>query len=102
VSRKVISDHAVVRWLERVCGHDLSKVRKEVEIVTGSPPRSDSVLLSHMEQYHRLDVAAIRREIATGDVVSLIGSGIRDVPVRNRRFRLKIKSGKVTTVIEIG
>lgn len=95
---KMVTPHAVIRWLERVEGMDMAAVRREAGIVTGRIPESDVELLAYMRKHHRLDVGATRRKIAPEPVVEMIRMGASSIHVLNRRFRLQIVNGYVLTV----
>lgn len=95
----VVSDHAVVRWLQRVEGMDLEKVRAEAKIVTGEEPVTDQEFLDYLQTYHQLNVASIRQKIATDWVLSLIAAGVRYIPLHNRCVWLRVRDGVITTVV---
>lgn len=97
---RVVSDHAVIRWLERVDGMDMRKVREEAKVVAGYCPETDVALLSYMRRYHRLDIRGIRRKIATRETLEMIEAGVHHVAVQNRRFRLVVLNGTITTVLK--
>lgn len=97
-NRRVVSDHAVIRWLERIEGRNIDKVYEEALIVTGAYPETEEDLLRYMQNYHRLDIRAVRRRIATPEVLQLIDMGANDIPIKNRRFRLRVRDGKITTI----
>lgn len=97
---RVVSDHAIVRWLERVDGMDMMKVREEAKIVAGYYPETDAALLSYMRRHHRLDIRGLRRKIATRETLQMIEAGVHHVAVENRRFRLVVLNGTITTVLK--
>lgn len=97
--KRIISNHAIIRWLERVKGLDTNKVRNEAMIVTGRMHKYDGDLIRYMRQYHRLDVRAIRHEMVNDQSAALIAAGVNSLPVVNRKFKLKLASGRITTVV---
>ena len=87
----VVTDHAVVRWLERHDGVDLTEAR---QVVGELAP--DGHLLRYLEQHEGYNIAAIRERICSPAVLVAIGCGATGV--RNDRVRLVITDGKVITI----
>lgn len=52
----LVSDHAVVRWLERVCGADIEAVRAEIRAAYTAGGGHDHLILPPTEAGHYVDV----------------------------------------------
>lgn len=90
--RQLVSDHAVVRFLERHDGLDLSQARA----ACGGPTAHDIAILDHLAVHEGLDIASVRRRILTPVVRTALSMGAAGV--RMGRIRLVIISGTVVTV----
>lgn len=90
--RPLITDHAVVRFLERHDGLDLGAVR----LACGGALAADMVILDHLAAHAGLDVGAVRRRILTPTVRTALAMGAAGV--RMGHVRLVITDGRVVTV----
>lgn len=84
-----VTDHAVVRYLERVVRLDLRRIRRGVA-------REDYKVLHHLAQHAGIDVAALRREIAHRVAIADDHDGCAAVVVNGFRYCL---DGHVVTTI---
>lgn len=90
--RQFVSDHAVVRFLERHDGRDLTSVRA----ACGGADAHDVAILDHLAAHEGLNVAYVRRRILTPTVRTALGMGAAGV--RMGHVRLIIVNGRVVTV----
>lgn len=78
----------LIRWIERVEGVDLGKVRREMESV-GKEDFSDPAVITYLEQWHKMDMEAIRNKILSKEVRAGLALGAK-----------KIRFGGVTIVLK--
>lgn len=91
----LVSDHAIVRWLERIEGHDFSELRKQIS-ASGQEP-TDSHILDKLAKDFGLFRGHVVYKIATKDVQLAIKAGAKKF---NRNdCQLKIHDGKVVTIV---
>lgn len=93
--RPVITAHAVVRYLERICGADLD-VARFVVADRGGDPTADGAVLEVAETYLGIDVAAARHAMERDAVARAVELGAKSV--RIGRARLVIEAGRIVTV----
>lgn len=92
-SSVVVTNHAVVRWIERHDGIDLSEVRAAVG--GGSGRDVDAAILAALAA-GGIDPHAVRRRILTPAVLLAVRSGACSVRVGG--VRLVIADGRIITV----
>ncbi len=63
----MITLHALIRWLERIEGIDLTKAKKEMREL-GYIDFSDAGVLRYLEEWWRIDIQAIRDKILSNEV----------------------------------
>lgn len=63
LAEHVITDHAAVRWLERLEGRDIDAVRMVIEM--RGDDASDSAVLAFLAAHDRLDVWRLKRQMLT-------------------------------------
>jgi hypothetical protein len=89
--RTAISAHAIVRFIERNDGLDLSDVRRKC----GGPEARTTEILRCLARDHGVDIGAVRRRMDTPAVRIGVAMGANAVHVG--RVRLIIKDGCVVT-----
>lgn len=94
--RDFISEHALVRWLERASRIDLAASRAAFERMRGREP-ADGELLAFLARFEGLDLPAVRAEMLTANVRRAIAAGCASV--RLKGLRLIVKNGVVVTVV---
>lgn len=92
----IVRNHAVIRWIERVMGHDLTLHREAVREVYGE--RDDSALL-RLLALDGFDIDAIRAKILTDEVKAAIDAGMTVIPVGGN-FVLYIRDRRIVTVLD--
>jgi hypothetical protein len=93
--RAVITAHAVVRYLERICGADLD-VARGVLINQGRDPEDDRAVIDVARTYLGIDVQAAEDAMQTEAVARAVRLGATSV--RIGKARLVIRDGRVVTV----
>ena len=78
-----VTDHAIVRYLERVCGMDLNGVRRKIFRATKNAIRSGAT---------KITVDGVEYRIADGRVVTLVSAGQKAEPAK--AFKKWDQSGK--------
>lgn len=91
--RKIITDHCLLRWLERVEGHDIPTYRRAADR-SGYNGESDGDVVDFLQHYTDVPVSAIRRELM--DVVSpaLL---MRATTLKYKGVTIKLRSGGAIT-----
>ena len=92
-----VTNHAIVRWLERVEGRDLVSARAAYEDMFGHAP-NDGDLIAFLARYGAGDMAAIRTRILTPMVRAAIALGARTVKAKG--VYPIIEDGRIVTVYE--
>jgi hypothetical protein len=98
MSKKRITDHALVRWAERVEGIDTTEMRK-VAAVLGRRPAADRLLIRLMEEDGH-NMFAMRGRMLHPKVLAAIDCGALGVNLGC--VYLPIRDGSVVTVLEHG
>lgn len=95
----LISDHALVRYLERVRGLDLDPLRTEINAVSGAVVK-DYMIIRYLEQCG-VDTERLRDSLlgALPPVVRAISSG--KIKVYARNVKLIINGGVVVSVVPL-
>lgn len=75
-----ISDHAVLRWLERVDGVDLSEVRERIKLACE---------IGMVDDDGAIHVGFAKIILENGRVVTVLGAGQRPTEARRMRRRRK-------------
>ena len=91
-----VSDHAAVRWIERVEGFSLDHVRAAVKS-EGFNPNIDGHVLHQLRKMHGISVESIAERMATPVVMAAIKAGAKQVCSGGAVLRLD--GGTVVTVI---
>lgn len=86
----IISDHALLRYLQRVKGVDVAQYRR---MAHGGA--SDYHILQAIERVTGCDIEALRGRLLTPSVQAAVNIGAAGVVIGGARF--KIKAGKVVT-----
>lgn len=100
---RVVSQHAVLRWLERRRGMDMDSVR--AEMITHEHPISEDELATYLRSWHRVNFTEIRREIYTKAVKILIKLKAECIPLvgEHHGYTLRVKyngdDGPVITTV---
>lgn len=89
-----ISDHAVVRWLERHDGLDLAPIRARLR-ANGQHP-TDAAVLVMLKHARQIDADRVRRRMATPALEVAVRCGATAVRVDG--VRVVIVDGRVVTV----
>lgn len=90
----VVSDHALVRYLERVKGVDVEGARARL-----CPGATNRILIAHLQQSAGIDIAAARAEIvAITGVPAALGATV----VARDGYPYLISDYTVTTVLPKG
>lgn len=92
-----VSDHAAIRWLERVEGFNLDHIRAAVK-EAGFNPEIDGHLLHQLWKVHGISVESIADRMATPLVMAAIKAKATQVCVGQAVFRIS-PEGCVVTVI---
>lgn len=103
---QIVSQHALVRWLEYRRGYKMIHIRAEM-IAAGRPqPISDHDIVEYLGKWHRLDLTKIRREIYSSSVAICISRGAMSIPLTGEHHGFTLCIGKdkrehpvITTVI---
>lgn len=66
----IVSDHAVIRYLERVKGFDIKSLRKEID----SSAVGDHEIIQHLENVMHINIEAIRKGITTEKLVTQVST----------------------------
>ena len=93
--RKLLSDHLLLRWLERVEGHNLDVFRAAMERV-GLDAESERELVHFIEVYTCIDLDAIREEMLPVVTKALAR---RADGIRYRGFYIPLRKGRVAISI---
>ncbi len=93
-----VSDHAIIRWLERVEGCDLDWVREDLR-KSGRFADSDTQVLTYLRDKVGLDIADIEARILTPVVRAGIAAGSRTIRVGN--VCLEIADGCMVTTVQL-
>lgn len=96
--RKLITDHLICRWLERVEKYDLSVIRDAMPRA-GYDPYSERDMVAFIETYFDVDVSNLRRELM-GVVAPALR--MRAKGVRYRGYFIPLKNGIAATVLDRG
>lgn len=86
-----IAYHAIIRYLERVCGHDVEGIRR--------PGEHDRELVGRLATQYGLDVAAVRREICpprAAIMARFVWTG--RVPIGNG-YNAVLEDGIIVTIV---
>ena len=94
--RQIVTDHLLLRWLERVEGYDFQAVRAAMER-TEFDPVNDRETLDFIETYFGFDVEALRREL-TDAVYAAIR--MKASSLNYKGYRIMFKNGIAATVLE--
>lgn len=92
--RQAITDHALLRYLERVKGLDVARARAPRSKKTGRP-LNDHEVLKRLEK-SGLDIESIRHSLLTPNVSAAIAVGAKSVVCGDHRFVIR-NSVVVTT-----
>lgn len=92
-----VSDHAAIRWLERVEGFNLDHIRAAVKNA-GFDPECDGYLLHHLWKIHGISVESIADRIATPIVMAAIKARATQICVGQAVLRIS-PEGCIVTVI---
>lgn len=94
----MVTDHVIIRWLERVEGYDFDDIRKGFE--AKGKVGTDTRILDHLATTYGLFRGHIVYRIATKKVQSAIKAGVKRI---NRdRWTLVIQHGRVVTLTPRG
>jgi hypothetical protein len=93
-ARELVTDHVIVRWLERVEGYDFDDVRTEIE--AKGKKVTDTRILNHLAETYGLFRGHVIYRIATKAVRAAVKAGAKRI---NRdRWTLFVKGGQVVTL----
>jgi hypothetical protein len=93
----IISDHALLRYLERACKINMNTIRMRA-VRMGCYADSDSFLLAFLKSQMGIDVDGVRRRLAASpEIQKAIASGASAVRLKGITFR--IRNGTVVTTI---
>lgn len=97
-NRRVVTDHIVVRWLQRAEGLDIKMVRAAMER-DGLRPDHDGEVLHFIETNLGVDVAGIRSTLQAlcYPAVKMGAKGIK-----HKGYFIKIHDGVAVTVVPVG
>lgn len=93
----IVRNHAVIRWIERVMGVDLTLHREAVREVYGE--RDDSALMRLLEN-DGFDLDGIRATILSDTVRDALAAGMSVIPVGGH-FVLYCRDGRIVTVLDL-
>lgn len=91
---KIITDHALLRYLERVEGYDVHNARRSVERT--EPRHRDFHVLEWLSVYAGVNTEAKRQALITPKLLAAIAAGAKAVFIGPVNFI--IKGGSVVTV----
>ena len=97
IVRDPVTNHAIVRWLERIEGRDLSPAREAYRAMFGHDPK-DGDLVGFLSRYGVEDPAAIRARILTPMVRAAIALGAGSI--KTKGHYLIIEDGRIVTIYE--
>lgn len=95
IEKEIITDHAVVRFIERHDRMDLSRIRR----ACGGALAPDQMILACLND-HGINIADVRGRMMTDTLRTAVGMGA--AAVRMGRVRLMISGGRVVTVKPTG
>lgn len=96
--RRILTDHCILRWIERVEGIDLAPIRAAMDRM-GIEARYDGEILEFIRGHIGFDIDAIRTEL-----IRLCYPAIRMKAngVKYRGFFIKLHDGVAITVVKSG
>jgi hypothetical protein len=96
--RRIITDHILLRWLERAEGFDMEPIRAAMDRM-GLEARYDGEVLDFIRAHIGVDIDAIRTEL-----LGLCYPAIRmkAAGVRHKGFFVKLHNGVAVTVVKAG
>jgi hypothetical protein len=94
--RRIITDHILLRWLERAEGFDMAPIRAAMDRM-GLEARYDGEILDFIRAHIGVDIDAIRTEL-----LRLCYPAIRmkAAGVRHKGFFIKLHDGVAVTVVK--
>ena len=94
----LITNHCMVRWLERVEGYDL-KPYKQAMRDQGLDPSFDKSVVRYLDEHARFPIDAIREEL---NAVVRKAVAIKSTTVNYRGARIRLIDGIAATVLASG
>ncbi|TXH45630.1 MAG: hypothetical protein E6Q97_31260 [Desulfurellales bacterium] len=93
----IVRSHAVIRWIERVMGVDLTLHREAVRQVCGSANNERALFKLLVEDGY--DMEAIRASILSDKVKEALALGLTAIPVGGG-FILVVRDGRIVSVLD--
>ena len=93
-----VTNHALLRYLERGCGLDVAQVRRDMRAADKDASMADSAVLVFIERERKIDMAKLRERMMTPLVAAAIHAGARSV--RYGELWLVLQGGSVVTVLD--
>ena len=94
-ARALVTDHVIIRWLERVEGYDFDDIRLQIE--AKGKPATDTRILQILADKYGLFRGHIIFRIATKAVEAAIKAGAKKIHRGN--WTLVIDDGRVVTLV---
>lgn len=99
-ARAVVTDHVIVRWLERVEGYDFGDIREELRETNGDRPVEDYEILDYLQEKFGLFRGHVIYKILTKETKMAIKLGA--TRYRRGKHTLIINNGRIVTLTTKG